>query len=315
MLLGIAGAAVDVDRPLLVHLVVTRRCNLSCGYCTEWDHESAPVPLADLKRRIDHLARLRTVMVVLTGGETMLHPDVPELVAHVRARGMIPAINTNGFLLRRELILALNRAGLYALQISVDSVAPNDVTKKALKPLLPKLRLLAEQATFRVRVNTVIGAAAPEEALEVVRVAMAHGFEAKCALLRQKDGPMADVDERTRAVHREISRVAGRTHGLLGERFNDELLRDGRVGWKCRAGARFFHVCENGLVRLCGPRFDAPAIPLAAYGADEIRRAFDERKPCAETCAVAYAHLASRMDSLRAQRTSTSGRRSLPVVQ
>jgi MoaA/NifB/PqqE/SkfB family radical SAM enzyme len=235
-----------------------------------------------------------------------------ELVSYVRSRGMVPSINTNGFLLSEEKIRALDRAGLYALQVSVDAVTPNATTRKALRPLLPKLRLLARHATFRVRVNTVLGAAPPEEALEVVRAAMALGFEAKCALLRRQDGPMEALDERTRAAFAEISRLEGRTHGLLGESFNDELLRDGEVAWKCRAGARFFHVCEEGLVRFCGPRFAAPARPLATYGRDDIRRAFREGKPCAATCPVAYAHLVSRLDSLRGQDAPV--RRSLAVI-
>ena len=33
--------------PLEAQLIVTRRCNLSCGYCTEFDNYSAPVPLVD----------------------------------------------------------------------------------------------------------------------------------------------------------------------------------------------------------------------------------------------------------------------------
>src|SRR5215471_14841149 len=107
VLAGMAsGAMFDPHRPLLVHLVVTRRCNLACGYCTEYDHVSAPVPLPVLQERIDQLSRLRTVVVTLTGGETLLHPDVDALVAHVRQRGMTPAINTNGFLLTADRIRA-----------------------------------------------------------------------------------------------------------------------------------------------------------------------------------------------------------------
>jgi MoaA/NifB/PqqE/SkfB family radical SAM enzyme len=325
LLLGLASSALfEIDRPILVHLVVTRRCNLSCGYCYEYDHTSAPVPLETLRERIDQLARLRTIIVALTGGETLLHPDVVEIVSHVRRRGMIPAINTNGFLLTAARIRALGRAGLYAMQVSVDAVRPNATTKKALKPLLPKLRLLAEHATFRVRVNTVLGAAPPEEALEVMRTALAHGFDAKCALARRADGTMAPLDDRARAVYRQIARLEGRSLGLLGEGFNDDLLRDGRVEWKCRAGARVFHVCEDGLVRLCGPRWDAPARPLSAYGRADIRRAFDQRKPCAATGPVAYAHQASRVDRFRPQAgapgdllapSPPAGRVSLPVLR
>jgi len=301
-LLGLAaGSLLEPYRPLMVNLVVTRRCNLSCGYCHEYDHTSAPVPLATLRERIDHLARLRTVMVTLTGGETLLHPDIAEVVAHVRARGMTPTLNTNGFLLTEERIRALVRAGLFAMQVSVDAVTPNDTTRKALKPLLPRLRLLAQHARFRVRVNTVLGAAPPEEALEVVKVAAAHGFDAKCALVRKGDGTLAPLDERTRAVYEQISRLHGRSLGLLRERFQDDLLREGRVDWKCRAGARLFHVCENGLVHLCAPRYGAPGVPIAEYTQEHIRRAFNQRKACAATCPVAYAHQVSQVDKLRPQ--------------
>ena len=311
----LSGGLFEPYRPLLAQLVVTRRCNLSCGYCVEYDHTSAPVPAALLRQRIDHLARLRTVIVTLTGGETLLHPEAAALVAHVRARGMTPAINTNAFLLNAARIEALNRAGLHAMQVSVDAVHPNGVTRKALRPLLPRLRLLAREARFRVRINTVLGVAPPEETVEVVRTAAAMGFDAKCSLARKADGTMLDFDEPTRRAYREITRLQGRSLGLLGEGFQDEMLRDGRADWKCRAGARFFHVCENGLVHLCAPRFGAPAKPLHAYDEADIRRAFHERKDCAPRCPVAYAHQTSRIDRFRPQATPPAPRpRSLTVL-
>jgi len=324
-ILGLAaGALFEPHRPLMVNLVVTRRCNLACGYCNEYDHTSAPVLTGTLRARIDHLARLRTVMVTLTGGETLLHPDIVEIVAHVRARGMTPALNTNGFPLTGEKIRALGRAGLFAMQVSVDAVTPNDVTHKALRPLLPKLRLHAELATFRVRVNTVLGAAPPEEALEVARVALAHGFDAKCSLVRRTDGTLAPLDARGRRVFEEIGRLNGSARGPLGERFQGDLARDGHADWKCRAGARFFHVCENGLVHLCAPRTGSPGTPLEAYGPADLRRAFDERKACAATCPVVYAHQLSQVDQFRPQRneetpppppTAPAGAKHLPVLR
>jgi MoaA/NifB/PqqE/SkfB family radical SAM enzyme len=308
-ILGLAaGALLEPHRPLMVNLVVTRRCNLACGYCNEYDHTSAPVPLDTLRARIDHLARLRTVMVTLTGGETLLHPDIVEVVAHVRARGMTAALNTNGFPLTADKIRALGHAGLFAMQVSVDAVTPNDVTHKALRPLLPKLRLLAELATFRVRVNTVLGAAPPEEALEVARVAIGHGFDAKCSLVRRSDGTLAPLDERAGHIFQEIGRLQGGARGPLAERFQCDLARDGRADWKCRAGARFFHVCENGLVHLCAPRTGSPGTPLEAYSPADLRRAFDERKSCAATCPVVYAHQLSQVDRFRPQRAEEAPR-------
>src|SRR5678815_2132329 len=109
----LARAAFDKDRPLIANLIITRRCNLSCGYCYEYDKVSPPVPLETLKERIDHIARLRAVFVTMTGGESLLHPGAHQLVAYARARGLVPFLNTNGYLLTRAWIERLNEAGLY----------------------------------------------------------------------------------------------------------------------------------------------------------------------------------------------------------
>lgn len=297
----ILAAALDRDRPLMAHMVVTRRCNLSCGYCTEYDKVSPPVPLASLKERVDHLARLGTVFVTLTGGETLLHPDIVELVRYVRSVGMLPALNTNGYLLTRERIVELGKAGLFAMQISVDNVTPNEVSKKSLKPLRPKLLLLAAHATFRVRVNTVLGAAPPEECLEVARFVTGLGLEAKCSFARDPQGRLLPVDDRGRAVYEQICEMSRRGTSVLSEDFQIALLRDGEVEWKCRAGARFFTICEDGLVHLCTPKMGLGAKPLAEYSTQDIRTAFETPKPCAATCPVAYAHQGSSLDVWRSQ--------------
>lgn len=302
ILMNVMSAAVDRDRPLITHLVITRRCNLACGYCFEYDKVSKPVPLDVLKQRIDHLAKLRSVFVTLTGGEALLHPDVVELVRYVRAQGMTPFLNTNGYLLTRELVEGLNDAGLYGLQLSIDNARPNDVSKKSLKPLMPKLRLLARHARFHVRVNTVLGSSPPEEALEVARTVIGFGFDSNCSLVRDETGALVKPDPRTRAAYDEIRTLGGRLPTFLDDDFTQQLLDHGSMTWKCRAGARTFMVCEDGLVHLCQPRMGNPGTPLIAYSVDDIRQAFDAPKPCAATCPIAYAHHASKLDGWRSQR-------------
>ena len=295
------SCATDPYRPIVVNLIVTRRCNLSCSYCFEYDKVSPPVPLETLKERVDHLRRLRAIIVTLTGGETLLHPELEELVAYIRDSGMTPVMNTNAYLLTRERVLALNEAGLFAMQISVDNVKPNESTKKSLKPLLPKLRMLAEHAAFRVRINTVLGSGPPEEAVEVARVVTELGFDAKCSLLRDEDGVPVAVDARARQAYDDIRAMGRRGTALLSEDFQMPIIERGQIDWKCRAGARFFHVCENGLVHLCAPRTGMPGKPLADYTEADIRREFYTPKSCASKCPVAYAHQASRIDWFRSQ--------------
>jgi len=302
LLLDLAAAALaDPYRPVMAHLVVTRRCNLACGYCYEADRVSRPVPVDALKERIDHLARLRTIFVTLTGGEPLMHPDIVELVAYVRERGMTPLMNSNAFLLTEEKIRALGDAGLFGLQVSVDNLEPNRTTQKSLRPLMPKLRLLSEHAAFRVRINTVLGSGPAEEAIEVARTAVELGFDAKCSLVRDARGAVIPVDDRTAAAYDEIRRLGRRAPSYLSEDFQLPLAREGKVEWKCRSGARYFTICEKGLVHLCESSYGDPGTPLADYGEEEIRRAFHTPKACAPTCAVAYAHQASRLDVLRPQ--------------
>jgi MoaA/NifB/PqqE/SkfB family radical SAM enzyme len=299
--LDLVSAAFDTTRPLVTNLIITRRCNLSCGYCFEYDKVSPPIALDTLRERIDHLARLRAVFVTLTGGESLLHPEADAIVAYVRERGMTPFLNTNGYLLTVDWIERLNRAGLYALQISVDNVTPNAVSKKSLKTLLPKLRLLADHAQFRVRINCVLGSSPPAEAVEVARTAIALGFDVSTSLVRHGDGSAKPLDPATRAAYEEIRGLGMRAPSYLSDDFTMRLIEEGTAEWKCRAGARTFHVCEDGMVYLCAPRADSPGVPLAEYTVEHIRRAFGTPKPCAATCPIAYAHHASRLDRFRKQ--------------
>ena len=146
----------STDHPILVHIIPMRRCNLACAYCNEYDDHSKPVPVDVMYQRLERLAALGTSIVTISGGEPLLHPDLDPIVARVRKHGMIAGMITNGYLLTAERIQRLNRAGLDHLQISIDNVMPDDVSKKSLKVLDKKLELLAEHADFHVNINSVV---------------------------------------------------------------------------------------------------------------------------------------------------------------
>jgi MoaA/NifB/PqqE/SkfB family radical SAM enzyme len=165
------------QRPIVAQIIPTRRCNLSCAYCNEFDHSSAPVPISVLRERIDTLVDLGTGIITLSGGEPLLHHAVDEIVRHVRRRGVIATLITNGYLLTPATIQRLNDAGLDSMQISIDNVAPDDVSKKSLHLLDRKLQMLAAHAVFDVTVNAVVGgvSANPEDAVSIGRRAREHG--------------------------------------------------------------------------------------------------------------------------------------------
>ncbi len=300
----ILQAAADTTRPLLAQIVITKRCNLSCSYCFEFDKVSKPVPLEILKSRIDELKRLRTVFVTLNGGEPLLHPQIAELVQYISTLDMIPMINSNGWLLTPKMIHALNDAGLYGMQISCDSMVDNANTRKSMKRLQPKLQLLREQAHFKVRINGVLGSTPPDEVIAVAKVVLDLNFDFQCSLVRDENGSAIPLNKAMQEAYLTIRSMRGRLPALLHDRFQLPLIRGEEVKWKCRSGARYFHIDTEGIVHLCQPRTGTPGKKLVDYTTADIKYHFNQEKTCSKRCPHAYAHIGSRLDTLRSQKSA-----------
>src|SRR5438477_3348931 len=98
----IGKALVSTKHPILVHIIPMRRCNLACTYCNEFDDFSKPVPLDEMKSRLDILAGMGTSIITISGGEPLMHPEIDEVFRHIRRHGMIAGIITNVFLLEKK---------------------------------------------------------------------------------------------------------------------------------------------------------------------------------------------------------------------
>ena len=85
-----------------------------------------------------------------------------------------------------------------------------------------------------------------------------------------------------------------------------EKLADGKPNeWRCRAGARYLYVCEEGLVHYCSQQRGTPGTPLEAYTVDDIKREFLTEKWCAPYCTVGCVHRVSTMDFWRSPQEAT----------
>ena len=295
------------DHPLLVHLVPIRRCNIDCGYCNEYDKVSPPVPTAEMLARIDRLADLGASVIAFSGGEPMLHPDLDALIRRIRARGRIAGLITNGYLLSPARIAALNEAGLDYLQISIDNVEPDDVSKKSLRLLDRKLQWLAEHAHFDVNINSVLGGGIrnPEDARTINRRARELGFSTSIGIIHDGSGLLKPLGPPERAVFDDVMAQINSGRQVLknlysGIRRFQTNLADGKPNdWQCRAGARYLYVCENGLVHWCSQQRGYPGVPLAAYSTADIRRELLAPKWCAPLCTIGCVHRVSTMDYWR----------------
>lgn len=295
------------DHPLLVHVVPIRRCNIDCGYCNEYDKVSPPVPTGEMLARIDKLAALGTSVIAFSGGEPMLHPDLDTLIARIRQHGRIAGLITNGYLLSARRIHALNAAGLDYLQISIDNVEPDEISKKSLRLLDRKLQWLAEHAHFDVNINSVVGGGIrnPEDARTINRRARELGFSTSIGIIHDASGLLKPLGRAERTVFDDVmSQISGGRQVFKnlysGIRKFQTNLADGKPNdWQCRAGARYLYVCEDGLVHWCSQQRGSPGIPLADYSLADIRREFLAPKWCAPLCTIGCVHRVSTMDYWR----------------
>src|SRR3954447_15256732 len=300
----VVKGALDTDHPIMAHIIPIRRCNLSCAYCNEYDNFSKPVPLETMLGRLELLGKLKTGVITLSGGEPLLHPELDEIIRGIRSNKALAGLITNGYLLTPERVQRLNEAGLDYLQISIDNVMPDDVSKKSLKVLDKKLQILAEHAHFHVNINSVLGGGVnnPEDALTVGRRAMELGFTSTVGIIHDGDGQLRPLAEREREVFLEMKKFEKKHFSRLNM-FQENIANGQPSDWRCRAGSRYLYICEDGLVHYCSQQRGFPAKPLESYTVEDIRREYITQKTCAPMCTISCVHQISYFDFFRGEQT------------
>ncbi len=118
------------EAPYLIALNLTERCNLGCEHCyldaKVMKHGATDeLDTNELKTAIDSIAEIGPeAMVVLTGGEPLLRPDIEDLASHASSRGLMVVVGSNGLLLTSDRIASLQQAGVAGIGLSLDSLNP-----------------------------------------------------------------------------------------------------------------------------------------------------------------------------------------------
>jgi radical SAM protein with 4Fe4S-binding SPASM domain len=168
--LGVEGGALwhgpepGLDVPSLVaptevHVAVTERCPMGCGACyADATPRGLEPPFEVVAARLDRLAAMGVFRVALGGGEASLRADLPELVRHARAVGLLPTVTTSGIGITRERAAALADAGIAQVNVSHDGP---DGAYEATRgydgaPLAERTLQLLGEAGIPTGVNTVV---------------------------------------------------------------------------------------------------------------------------------------------------------------
>src|SRR5258705_13346478 len=189
-----------------------------------------------------------------------------EVIRHIRKHGMIAGMISNGFLLSKERIASLNAAGLEHLHISIDNVAPDEVSKKSLKTLDGRLVMLAQYAVFQVNINSVLGSGVkdPEDALKIAHRAVELGFTSTVGIIHDNNGQLKPLGQHEQEIFEEVMALGKRSFSRFNE-FQHNVARGKEHNWRCRSGSRYLYIFEDGLVDWCSQQRGDPWIPLAQY--------------------------------------------------
>jgi MoaA/NifB/PqqE/SkfB family radical SAM enzyme len=211
---------------------------------------------------------------------------------------------TNGYLLNPERIERLNRAGLDHMQISIDNVTPDDVSKKSLKVLDKRLEMLADYAEFHVNINSDVGGGIrnPNDALVISKRALELGFESTIGIIHDGDGQLKPLTEEEAKVFFAITNRK-KTNYAQFDKFQEAIAQGRANDWRCRAGSRYLYVCEDGLVHYCSQQRGFPGVPVAEYTRADLKREFLTAKSCAPNCTIGCVHRISYIDHWRAPQT------------
>ncbi|RMD88221.1 MAG: radical SAM protein [Calditrichaeota bacterium] len=283
--------------PVEAQLIVTRQCNLSCGYCCEYDNYSPPIPVSVLKKRIDVLHRLGVINIALLGGEPLLHPQIAELVAYANRKAQV-SITTNGFLLSDRLIEKLNKAGLSNMQISVDSLYPDPdlYIQKSLKSLSPKLNRLLEKARFDFHVKIVLCEFNKDQLIATIQELNKLGIAVSVNLIHNHHGCI-DIHGEEYIRLWDYSFQWAPLIAWAEYDYGRQLLQGKRPVWLCRGGARFLYVDEFGNVQYCSQQIGRLNKPITQFTKKDVLKNLKTPKGCERGCAVFCVYRSSLVDS------------------
>ncbi len=133
-------------RPVLCYLYTEWQCNIDCHYCFQYNNNLPGMDLETAKSAIDWLKTLGCRVIPIMGGEPLMRKDfILEVIRYGAENGFFMYLPTNGYLLDKAFIDEVGKAGVAAINLAVDCVAPKKGLPKALLNIEPQFRYLVER--------------------------------------------------------------------------------------------------------------------------------------------------------------------------
>ncbi len=112
-----------IKAPRIIAWEITRSCNLSCAHCraaAEFGHYHGELSLDQIKATIDDIVTITNPIIILTGGEPLMRPDIWEIADYAWEKGAMPVIGTNATLITEEIAQKMVEHRIPRISVSVD---------------------------------------------------------------------------------------------------------------------------------------------------------------------------------------------------
>ncbi len=266
---------------------VTKKCNLYCKHCYR---DSSPGELTEGelttgegKKLLEDIKKAGLQIIVLSGGEPLMRPDIYELIEHATALGLVPLMGSNGTLITDGVAKKLKASGLNAIAISIDSATPEvhdqfRGTENALSMAITGIRNSMNNG-LKVQVNCTVSKYNVDDIDSILEFANSEGA-LSCHMLFLVDvgrGKNIEVTQLSKLEYKEtIQKILSnkfdmRVKPTCAPQYKVEaFLKDiPSIGGRgCIAGISYCSILPNGDVHIC---------PYTPVKVDSIRKKpFDE---------------------------------------
>lgn len=247
--------------PLVVSIVVTRACNLSCPYCDRRDGSGQTMTTSQLLRMLDEMAAMGTRRIILTGGEPLLRPDFFEILDRANAHGFRVNLNTNGTLVPRFADRLL--IGIHGLRVSLDGDRETHDRIRgtgSFDAAVGAIRLARDFPGVEAGLTTVISRKnvhLVEKVLDIARQEGVLAFFQPAELTRLGSDTPDPVAPEIGAYRAAIDRLLCEKHNG-GPVANSTSALEYLRGWPgapalpCAGGWLFARLDQDGTVKICG---------------------------------------------------------------
>jgi heme b synthase len=112
-----------IKPPRIIAWEITRSCNLSCVHCraaSEFGTYPGELSLDQIKNTIDDITAITNPILILTGGEPLLRPDLWDIIDYAQEKGAMPVVGTNATLITDEIAQKLKEHKIPRISVSID---------------------------------------------------------------------------------------------------------------------------------------------------------------------------------------------------